>query len=378
MKQQFDYIIAGAGAAGLSLIMRMMANPFFENKKILLIDKAPKNVDDRTWCFWENKPGFFEPVVQHAWPKLWVKHPDGQLNLTLKGYQYKMIRGLAFYQYCFNAIGKDNRVTVLYGEIHDMDATTGRVTVDNNVYEAPYIFSSLGMPLPPVGKNEFFLWQHFRGWWIETQEDHFDPTEADLMNFRVSQDYGCTFVYVMPVTRRKALIEYTLFSETPLAAEVYDEGLKDFCSKELTLKDYAISETEQGKIPMTNQAFPNHQGKVIYLGTSGGQTKASTGYTFQNIQKHSDQIIEALTLGKSLVSLPKVSMRFPYYDGVLLRVLQERKVSGADVFFRLFQKNPGYRILRFLDNETHFWEEVAIMNSTPKEIFVKAAVRQWG
>jgi lycopene beta-cyclase len=60
---RYDYIIAGAGAAGLSLLTRMIACGKFSDKKILIIDKAAKTVNDRTWCFWEKEQGFFEDIV---------------------------------------------------------------------------------------------------------------------------------------------------------------------------------------------------------------------------------------------------------------------------------------------------------------------------
>jgi lycopene beta-cyclase len=374
--QRYDYIIAGAGCAGLSLMMRMLDHPFFASKSILLVDKAPKSEDDRTWCFWEKNPGFFEPVVYHQWPNLWVKHKQGSLPLKLNGYRYKMIRGIDFYRYCFKKIEADKRVEILYGHISHIDAEKGRITLSGKTYEAVHIFSSLTQPLPPPSRNEYFLLQHFRGWWIATEEDVFDPGVADLMNFKVSQKQGCTFVYVMPVSPRKALIEYTLFSEKCLTQDEYDEGLKIFIEQELNLNTYTIADVEQGVIPMTNQKFPTGSGKLINIGTSGGRTKGSTGYTFQNIQKHSDQIIEAMVSGKISHARKGVSPRFSFYDSVLLRVLSERKISGADVFFRLFQSNPADRILRFLDDETSPGEELLIMNSAPKLTFTVAAMKQ--
>ena len=53
---RFDYIVAGAGAAGLSLIVHMIESGAFSNKKILLIERHPKTKNDRTWCFWEEQP----------------------------------------------------------------------------------------------------------------------------------------------------------------------------------------------------------------------------------------------------------------------------------------------------------------------------------
>ena len=63
MQKSYDYIILGAGCAGLSLLMRMIGSNQFNDKKILLIDKEQKNKNDRTWCFWEKDKGLFDPVV---------------------------------------------------------------------------------------------------------------------------------------------------------------------------------------------------------------------------------------------------------------------------------------------------------------------------
>ncbi|OYZ49418.1 MAG: hypothetical protein B7Y15_10370, partial [Bacteroidetes bacterium 24-39-8] len=69
-KTRYDYIITGAGCAGLSLLMRMMEDAFFADKQILLIDASPKQSNDRTWCFWENGAGLFESIVKHSWAKV--------------------------------------------------------------------------------------------------------------------------------------------------------------------------------------------------------------------------------------------------------------------------------------------------------------------
>jgi lycopene beta-cyclase len=372
----FDYIIAGAGCAGLSLLMRLLDNPVLSNKKILLTDRAPKNLDDRTWCYWEKGAGYFEDIVYHRWEELKVKHDKGEVALNMGGYAYKMIRGIDFYNYCFARIKKHPKVQVLYGEITAIEPETSRLTVNGVVYEAGQIFSSVLLRPPVIKKNEFYLLQHFRGWWIETDEALFDPAKADLMNFRVPQQHGCTFVYVMPVSANKALVEYTLFTEDTLKPEEYDASLKQFISLELNLKDYRITQVENGIIPMTNYRFPGQEGKVVYLGTAGGQTKASTGYTFHNIQKHSEAIAAALMNGHSTLQIKKPHPKFHFYDSVLLRVLKERKIEGADIFYRMFKQNHASRVLRFLDNESTFMEELAIMNSTPKMHFIPAAIAE--
>ena len=64
--KQYDYIIAGSGCAGLSLVFYMNQTAL-QNKSILIIDKAPKTKNDRTWCFWIDKPIVFDEIVFKEW-----------------------------------------------------------------------------------------------------------------------------------------------------------------------------------------------------------------------------------------------------------------------------------------------------------------------
>ncbi|WP_333799984.1 lycopene cyclase family protein [Phnomibacter sp.] len=372
--QQFDHIILGAGCAGLSLAVRMAAEPRLGQQKILVIDKAPKAGNDRTWCFWEKQPGYFEHLVHHSWQQLWVKHPQGALPLQLDGYAYKMIRSIDFYKHGMQQLAAAPNVQLHYGNVQSVDAANGIITTGGGTFKATHIFSSVLLQEPVMQPDEFYLLQHFRGWFIETEEDVFDEAAADLMNFRVSQEHGCAFMYVLPLSKRKALVEYTLFTEEVLTNEQYDAGLQQFMQDELKLHSFHISEVENGIIPMTNLRFPAQEGCVTYIGTAGGRTKASTGYTFQHIQQHSEQLVKAL-LNNQSTALP-MQQRFHFYDSVLLQILHERKLPGADVFFQLFQRNPAARVLRFLDNQTSLWQELRLMNTTPWKYFVPAALQQ--
>ena len=375
MTSQYDIIIIGAGCAGLSLLVRIVNDEKLSSKKILLLDKTFKNQNDRTWCFWEKKEGYFENIVYHQWNNLEVKHPAGELTLNASPYRYKMIRGLDFYKRCLGIIEKAPNVTIVYDAVDTIDAEQGVVTCGERRFQATYLFSSILLQPPVLGKNDFYLLQHFMGWFIETDTDCFDPQTAQLMNFNVSQQQGCTFVYVLPVSRRKALIEYTLFSEEELPEKEYQQGLQQFITTQLGIQQYKIAEVENGVIPMTNLLFPQQEGRLFYIGTAGGQTKASTGYTFQFIQKQSAAIVEKLA-AKEIPSVSAPPQRFNFYDSVLLRVLHERKMPGADVFYQIFQRNKASKVFRFLDNETNLWEELQIMNSARKKVFIPAVMQE--
>ena len=53
----YDYVIIGAGAAGLHIALAMCDESWFADKKILILDRDNKNNNDKTWCYWEKGEG---------------------------------------------------------------------------------------------------------------------------------------------------------------------------------------------------------------------------------------------------------------------------------------------------------------------------------
>ena len=66
----------------------------------------------------------------------------------------------------------------------------------------------------------------------------------------------------------------------------YDNQIKEYIEKHLKIKNYKITYKEIGAIPFFYPSFKNEKNK-INIGTAGGMTRLSTGYTFLNIQEHS-------------------------------------------------------------------------------------------
>jgi lycopene beta-cyclase len=376
LTQNFDYIIAGAGAAGLSLLVRMVHSGKFQDKRILLVDKSPKTQNDRTWCFWNTGNGIFNDIVHRSWRELWVHGNQFSRLFDISPYRYNMIRGIDFYNHCLAIIRAQSNITIQFGNISEIHSGDGKawLVLDNDKVYAEYIFNSIIFEKPVLKRNDYYLLQHFKGWFIETATEIFNPTQATLMDFRTGQQNGTAFVYVMPFSSTTALVEYTLFSEELLEQKQYDAGLKEYIQTQLRCADYQVSNEEFGVIPMTNYRFPGREGNIIHIGTAGGQTKASSGYTFQSIQKNSEAIVEGL-ISKNTPQLASVPGKFHFYDSVLLNVLVNDRLPGNVVFTRLFKNNPSARIFRFLDNESSLAEDIRLISTLPTVPFLKAAVQ---
>lgn len=383
MQQQYDYIIAGAGCAGLSLLHRMMMHPFFNQKKILLVDKDVKNINDKTWCFWEQQQGLFEDIVYHRWQQIDFYSNHFSARYDLAPYQYKMIRSNDFYTAVLDKAKSFSNIDIVYDEIKTISNNEiyAAITTSNNIYYSNYLFNSIifnNWKQEALNqKNVHVLLQHFKGWLIETETEVLDERIATFMDFRISQEKGTAFMYVLPVAKNQALIEYTLFSENILNDNEYNNALNHYINKQLKINEYKLLHTESGVIPMTNYAFSKGEGRIINIGAAGGQTKGSSGYSFQFIQKHSAKIIEALIKDKSPLQLSSVfDKRFLLYDSILLNVLKYKKISGDTLFAQLFKNNSPQAVFKFLDNETNLKEELKIMNSVSLRAFLPATFKQ--
>lgn len=375
---QYDYIFTGAGAAALSLITRMVDSGKFANKKILLIDRSEKTKNDRTWCFWEKDNGYFENLVYKQWQNLSFHCPDYSKELDNYPYRYKMIRGIDFYNYCLKKINDQPNINRLYGEVElrlDSDSKL-IILVDQNPIdiEGAIIFNSIYKGENIRGNDIHYL-QHFKGWIINTHSKKFDAAKAVLMDFRVHQRNGTSFVYVLPLSENRLLVEYTLFSPELLRQDQYDTELKHYVSQILQIDDYNVEEEEFGIIPMTTAKFNFEENGYFNIGTAGGQTKASSGYTFQFIQKQADRILRQMISATPIRLAAQNTRRFNYYDHVLLEVLAHSKLNGDQVFGRLFSRNKGARVFKFLDNETSLAEEIKIMSTLQFIPFLKAGWR---
>ena len=158
---------------------------------------------------------------------------------------------------------------------------------------------------------------------------------------------------------------------------------KKFYAEKLGITEYKIIEKEQGNIPMTCYAFWKHNTKnIINIGSIGGWTKASTGYTFKNTTKKSKALVAFLSKDIS----PEISGslnvtdfrkfhkmdKFWFYDLLFLDVLYRRNDLGSKVFSSLFKKGNPTLIFKFLDEETTLWEDLQVIWKCPKKPFLKA------
>jgi lycopene beta-cyclase len=377
-ENKYDYIIAGMGCSGLSLAVQLQQSSLIFTK-ILLVDKDLKTKNDRTWCFWtKEKTNWFDEIIFKRWHRFVFESTDFKKEYVIDPYYYCMIKGIDFYSYCMNKLQNDPRFVFVTEDILDISTSEKKahLTTSASAYTCDYLFNSAFRRLKKKSKDVNYT-QHFMGWVIETEEDVFDETLPVFMNFNTDQYNDCRFFYVLPHSKKRALIEYTGFSQKKIEEDAYVFELKRYIEETLKIKSYTLLENETGEIPMTESVFINPFGnRVINIGTAGGSSKPSTGYTFYFIQKNTKQIVRWLENGSKDALDLKQKKRFSLYDKILLDVLNKKEIPAQEVFSILFQKNNISSLLSFLNEESSFAEDLAIINSVPKKPFIRSALRK--
>ena len=114
---------------------------------------------------------------------------------------------------------------------------------------------------PPSRRPQSILWQSFRGDYVTAERDVFDPTTAVLMDFDQESADGVQFVYVLPTSRRDALVETTVFGAAPLSPDALRERHAQRLQAQVG-SGFRAQRKEHGVLPMGHARPPATPGLV--------------------------------------------------------------------------------------------------------------------
>jgi lycopene beta-cyclase len=375
--KHFDYIFTGTGLSAMMTVYKMVVSEKFVGKTILLIDEDSKKTNDRTWCFWQKEPSIWESVISKKWDTALFANESFKRDLDLSPYQYNQIRSLDFYNFVFELMKEQNDITFLNDKVTDINELDTHVFIatSTNSFTCNQLLNSIYNKVLIENQQQYpVLQQHFIGWFIKSKQNLLNPEQVTFMDFSVAQKNNTRFMYVLPTSKKEALFEYTLFSHTLLEKQEYESEIKNYIHN-LGIQDYEIVEKEKGSIPMTCYPFWKRNTKrVLNIGTAGGWTKASTGYTFKKSDKKSTQLVSFLETQTDFRKFHKKN-KFWFYDLLLLDILDRNNELGGRIFSDMFQKGNPALIFKFLDEETSFTEDVKVILKCPKTPFIKALFR---
>ncbi|MEM0996862.1 MAG: lycopene cyclase family protein [Bacteroidota bacterium] len=372
---RYDFIFAGFGLAGMSLLHAMGQYPAFKEKRVLVIDLDAKKDNDRTWSFWSEGIPELESIVHKSWRNGYVYDRQGQkIELELEKYRYFTIRGGDYYQLIHEHLNQFPNVTFVQDRIQTVDPD-GTVHCDRGRFRGDLVFNSffLRESMQP-DDDTVFLWQHFKGWFVRTATPAFDPERFLLMDFRASHTDRSDFFYVLPFSQHTALIEFTEFSRDFYSQPEYNAKIRKYITDYLKLPEFEVVEEEFNAIPMTDALLGDlRTERVIRIGSMAGYIKASSGYCFtRTLEKNQALAREVMTTGKASPATVQSAGRFLAYDRAMLNLMASGKLHGWEMMPPLFRKLGGDKVFAFLDERTRFPDEVAVMATAPKKMaFIK-------
>tara|TARA_B100001057_G_scaffold120416_1_gene119041 strand:- start:559 stop:1140 length:582 start_codon:yes stop_codon:yes gene_type:complete len=190
------------------------------------------------------------------------------------------------------------------------------------------------------------------------------------MDFNCDQKNDVHFFYTLPFSKNKALIETTWLSDLEDQHLMdYDLQLENYIKNNLGIKSYKINFIEKGAIPLFYPSLNNNE-KTINIGSAGGMTRLSTGYTFLNIQEHSKYIVKNIDKIEKLREY-SLGKKYHFLDKIFLRVMKNHPDKMPKIFFEMF-KTSSNSVIKFLSNKSNIFEDIKIISKMPKIIFMKA------
>ena len=354
--KEFDYIIIGGGCSGLSLAYELEINNKLKNKSLAIIEPRAEYKRDKTWSFWKTIDHNFEDCVMKNWNTFSINTSSKSLELKTKNFPYQAVNSELFYKKINNKLSINKNI-FFFKNINEIN--TGNSLVFNSV------------PISYADKSK--LWQHFQGIEIETEKNIFDTEIINLMDFNCEQRDSVHFFYTLPFTKNKALIESTWISKlNDNSLRDYDSQIGKYIKNNLGIKNYKIRYKEVGAIPLFYPMQIN-ENKKINIGSAGGMTRLSTGYTFLNIQEHSKYIVKNIDKIEN-VKAYTIGRKYKFLDNVFLKVLESHPEKMPNIFFKMFVGSTD-TVIKFLSNKSNIFEDLLIILKMPKWIFIKKLFR---
>ena len=351
--KEFDYIIIGGGCAGLSLAYELEISDKLKDKTLAIIENREQYKRDKTWSFWKVFNHNFEDCLIKSWNNFTINTPEGCQELINKRFPYQSIDSGKFYEKINLKLSKNPNIN-FFKNLSEVNSKNSLIF--NSVFEGEL--------------NKSGLWQHFQGIEIEIPKDAFDDKILNLMDFNCDQRNDVHFFYTLPLSKNKALVETTWLSNLKDQSLMdYDLQLENYIKNNLGIKNYKINFTEKGAIPLFYPLFKNDD-KTISIGSAGGMTRLSTGYTFLNIQEHSKYIVKNINKIKKIKNF-NIGKKYQFLDKVFLRVLEKHPEKMPEIFFSMF-KTSSSTVIKFLSNKSNIFEDINIISKMPKLIFIKA------
>ncbi len=353
--------IIGLGPSGLAVNKIIYGN---NSNEIIAFDNQDINIRNNFFGFWLNdwmKP--YENIVEKKWNTWTIGNKN--LNIIHRSYKnpYCVISFQRWKEYCLdtkNKIEIINKQVVTYLPYKNYFKI---ITDDKKEYFAEKVYDSRSNK---EKKDE--LIQHFFGINIVVKDNTFDDQKLTLMHFTKEKNL-LHFIYILPFSHNKALVESTVFSKEVFKEDWYRKRIDTYLTK-YNITKIKEKSSEKGVIPMFFAAEKRIQNPNIFnIGIRGGACKPSTGYAFSFLIKQIQLLKQS---NKNNVEVHKYFEK--KMDKVFINYLKNNNENGRS-FINLASNLNGNEFQSFMMGESSFLTKLKIIKSMPKLSFIREIFR---
>ncbi|NQW93308.1 MAG: hypothetical protein HQ446_04645 [Polaromonas sp.] len=382
----FDLVILGGGCAGLSLATEL-AHLGGASPHALVLESKQTYSHDRTWCYFKDPEAASRTDVQHAWQSMRVASGAGSIAFDCGASRYEMVNAGQFYKNAQAIIGQSGNVELKMGVVvttpPEKQDDLWRIDTDVGTLYSRYVVDTRPTQLPQ--RDGAKLWQSFYGEEIECEVDTFDLACGDLMDFAAAHACGARqalpdavcFVYVLPTTAKRALVEFTVFGPDPLPPEMLHALHAKTLARRLGGVAFSVLRSEHGVLPMGAAPLVSaRDASYVVAGLTAGGARPSSGYAFARIQRWASRCAFSLATGNGPLGHAPDSFIQRTMDAVFLKLVRARPDLAPDLFVALFAGTDTQSVIRFLSDRATLWDYVRVAASLLPGPLLRAMLRR--
>jgi lycopene beta-cyclase len=376
MPNDVELLILGGGCAGLSLAMQL-AQLGPRAPSTVILERRPVYENDRTWCFWGDDKTPFALQAQHQWSTFKVVNADVVVQVDCAGTPYRMLAAEQFYAAAVAALAAVPQMHLHMKSpvVSEPQFSNGRwhLMTPMGTFSAKMLVDT--RPLRITVKENALLWQSFYGFEIESAQPVFEPHCAELMNFSTAKPECVAFTYMLPLSRTRALIEFTVFAVAPVTVEALTVDLENAIAQRLKGAAFTVRRSEQGVLPMglNSPVGPcsGDEPSCARVGLFAGAARPATGYAFQRIQRWATDCARAIANDRLPIGHPKDPVLQTWMDTLFLKVLRHQPHLAPALFMAMFSQVASRRVIRFLGDGGSLVDYMAMAWALPSRPFLR-------
>ena len=362
----YDYVFIGMGASNGLMLLEFIKRGYQHTKRIAVIEKAQKNTNDKTYCFWSSPDA---SIVKDLSSIISYQYQFVQTNATkvqsIQDQPYYCIKSIDFYNLVQSTIASHS-IDVFEAQVDTVNPQLDHIDIafDSKVIKGAIVFDSRPPQFTTEANNKSYLLQTFFGYHIRLKDAVLNTDTFQMMNFDVDQSNYTQFVYNLPYAPNECLVELTRFGVDTIDVDYAKKVLDEKISAQFGA--YEIIAEEEGCSPMTVLKYPaSNDDRIIHMGARANLIKPTTGYGFKKMYEYA-------AVFENSVKSESSKTRFLFYDHLLLIILIRWPNLGKKIFTALFQKNSIQAIFSFLEEKSRVSAEIKIFASLPIFPFLRA------